>query len=141
LVDVYQKALALVARREYCRATLGKKLCDHSNEQALIDDALTRLEQAGLLSDARFVAMTIYHRSERGDGPLKIKQALLQKGLCEQVVESGLSESSYDWIAAARKVHQKKFDHVALDFETQAKQRQFLYYRGFSEAHIEAVFE
>jgi regulatory protein len=59
-----ERALRLLARREHSRAEMLRKLREDGNEDELAA-LLTRFEECGLLSDARFAEQFVSSRSGR----------------------------------------------------------------------------
>jgi regulatory protein len=53
MADAYAWAFAALARREICEAQLRQRLARRGHPEDEIDDALTRLREAGTLDDAR----------------------------------------------------------------------------------------
>jgi SOS response regulatory protein OraA/RecX len=59
------KALRLLARREHSRAELARKLAAEAERRKRSRSVLDQLEQAGLLSDARFAEALVFSRAAR----------------------------------------------------------------------------
>ncbi|MOA31038.1 Regulatory protein RecX [compost metagenome] len=131
-VAVRRAAMDLLARREHSRAELARKLRQRGAAVELIDSALERLSEEGLLSDERFLESFIRSRAQAGYGPLRIRDELNQRGLPRAVVERALAESPIDWATNLRELWQRRFAALPADAREKAKQGRFLLYRGFA---------
>lgn len=130
----------LLARREHARLELVRKLKKKGFDDTLLNQALDSLESDGLLNEQRFTEAFIKSRVDRGQGPLRIRVELKQRGINDIVVDQMLSELDIDWSAVAHAVWSKKFDEPPSDLKTRAKQQRFLAYRGFSADHLRSIF-
>ena len=141
-------ALQYLARREYGREELRRKLLslpvageEADAREAEVDAVLERLEQRGLLSDARAAASVLRQKSSRW-GQARLRQTLLAKGMDREAVQQALAPLQETELERARQVWQGKFGSPASepdDAETpaerakrRARQMRFLLSRGFS---------
>ncbi|WP_295485810.1 recombination regulator RecX [uncultured Pseudomonas sp.] len=132
-VAVRRTAMDLLARREHGRVELTRKLRQRGATDELIEPALDRLAEEGLLSEARYLESFINYRSNAGYGPSRIREELGQRGLDRSDVEQALHDSGVDWAARLRDVWQRKFSgERPQDPRSRAQQTRFLAYRGFS---------
>jgi regulatory protein len=143
------RALQYLARREYSRAELRKKLlpqvqADDDFEQAFdssgsvnLDALLDDLAARGWLSDERAATQFIHAKRSRF-GTQRITHELRQKGIAEELISAALPELKGSELAAAREVWKKKFDTAPQDEKEKAKQVRFLQSRGFS---MDAIFK
>lgn len=123
----------LLARREHSYAELLRKLRQRGATTAAAEIELDRLVYDGLLSDERFCEAYIHARSQRGYGPVRLREELRQRGVAESLVEETLAAGEWDWPALARKAFCKRFpEGQASDALGRAKQQRFMQYRGFS---------
>lgn len=123
----------LLARREHGRVELTRKLRQRGAPDELIEQALDRLAEEGLLSEARYLESFISHRSNTGYGPARIREELGQRGLSRGDIDQALRESGVDWAARLQDVWQRKFaGQRPHDPRSRAQQTRFLAYRGFS---------
>jgi len=130
----------LLARREYCRQELAARLGKAGFVPEVAESTVSDLSREGLLDDARFAESLLRARAGRGQGPVRIRQELRQRGVEEGVAEQALEASSQDWIELARSVRQKKFGaRLPTDFADKARQMRFLEYRGFGHEQIRAA--
>ena len=143
------RALQYLARREYSRAELRKKLLPHVqadddfeqafdssgpvNLDALLDDLTVR----GWLSDER-AATQLVHAKRSRFGTQRITHELRQRGIAEELISAALPELKDSELAAAREVWQKKFGVAPQDEKEKARQVRFLQSRGFS---MDAIFK
>ncbi|WP_314488604.1 recombination regulator RecX [Pseudomonas sp. MLB6B] len=132
-VAVRRTAMDLLARREHGRVELTRKLRQRGASDELIEPALDRLAEEGLLSEARYLESFIRYRSNSGYGPARIREELGQRGLDRGDIDQALRESGVSWAEKLRDVWQRKFDGLRPeDPHTRARQTRFLAYRGFS---------
>ncbi|MGX5220218.1 recombination regulator RecX [Pseudomonas segetis] len=129
---VRRAAMDLLARREHGRVELVRKLRQRGATDDLIDPALDRLAQEGLLSEARYLESFIRYRARSGYGPVRIREELSQRGLLRADVEQALAESGIDWAEQLLDVWQRKYaGKLPQDMRERAKQHRFLSYRGY----------
>lgn len=132
--------MGLLARREHSRTELYRKLVAKLPEHVhLFDEVLNQLERDSLLSDQRFAEAFVSARVRKGQGPVRIRQELQQRGVSGALSEQALEQIAIDWFQLAMEVLVKKFgDSTKLDFPDKAKRSRFLQYRGFSTDQIHA---
>ena len=128
---VRRAAMDLLARREHGRVELSRKLRMRGASTELIEPALDRLAEEGLLSEARYLESFVRMRANAGYGPLRIREELTQRGLAREDVEQALRESGFDWSAQLREVWLRKFGELPGDQRERARQGRFLSYRGY----------
>ena len=122
----------LLARREHGRVELTRKLRQRGAPVELIDTALERLAQEGLLSEARYLESFVGYRARAGYGPLRIREELTQRGLSRADVEQALRDSGIDWREQLEQVWRRKFaGQLPGDARERAQQGRFLSYRGY----------
>ena len=129
---VRRAAMDLLARREHGRVELSRKLRLRGAPTDLIEPALDRLAEEGLLSEARYLESFVRMRANAGYGPLRIREELAQRGLAREVIEQALRDSGFDWNAQLYEVWQRKFGKLPGDQREKARQGRFLSYRGYS---------
>jgi regulatory protein len=141
LVAVRRTAMDLLARREHGRVELTRKLRQRGACDELIDTALDRLTEEGLLSESRYLESFVSYRARSGYGPLRIREELGQRGLQRPDIERALRESGFDWQAQLTDTWRRKFSgHLPIDARERAKQGRFLAYRGYSMEMISRLF-
>ncbi|ERS13735.1 RecX family transcriptional regulator [Alcanivorax sp. PN-3] len=126
-----QYAVSLLARRDHSRHELRVKLTRKFGAALWLDEVLAWCEEQGFLDDRRFAGFFVRSRIERGQGPLRIRAELQQKGVGEALVTEALSEAECDWFALATEVLGRRFRHPPADQKEKAKQLRFLQGRGF----------
>jgi regulatory protein len=134
-------AVELLARREHSRLELERKLAARGFPEGVIALALDALEHSGVLAATRFTESFIRSRIAKGQGPVRIRAELAERGVGEQAAEL-MRGSDIDWLATARAVRRKRFGaEPPRDFRERAKQARFLQYRGFTTDQVRAALE
>ncbi|EJL94147.1 recombination regulator RecX [Pseudomonas sp. GM102] len=141
LVAVRRTAMDLLARREHGRVELTRKLRQRGALPEMIDTALDRLTEEGLLSESRYLESFVSYRARSGYGPLRIREELSQRGLQRTDIELALRESGINWQEQLEDTWRRKFSgHLPIDPRERAKQGRFLSYRGYSMEMISRLF-
>ena len=141
LVAVRRTAMDLLARREHGRVELTRKLRQRGALPEMIETALDRLTEEGLLSETRYLESFVSYRARSGYGPLRIREELGQRGLQRSDIELALRESGIDWQAQLADTWRRKFSgQLPADVRERAKQGRFLAYRGYSMEMINRLF-
>jgi regulatory protein len=123
----------LLARREHGRVELTRKLRQRGASPEMIDEALDRLTEEGLLSESRYLESFINYRARSGYGPARIREELGQRGLQRSDIEQALRESGFDWQQQLVEVWRRKFaGQLPREARERAQQTRFLVYRGYS---------
>lgn len=131
-----------LARREHSRQELAQKLQRRDHPQEIIDKVIDDLRDAGLQSDSRFAENYLRSRVARGDGPIKIRAALQQRGVAESLLEACLNDAAVDWHQQLRAAWQKKYhSEIGKDTHEKAKQLRFLQSRGYPADLIFRLFK
>lgn len=135
-----QSATRMLAGREHSVLEMTRKLQQKAFAADIVDEVISSLVQANVLSDARFADAYVRMRSSRGYGPIRIRMELQERGVAGETIDAGFEENAIDWFALAVEMRQRKFgETLPEEFAEQAKQMRFLQYRGFSQAHINAA--
>ncbi|MBB3061692.1 RecX family transcriptional regulator [Microbulbifer rhizosphaerae] len=134
---LYGAALELLSRREHSRLELREKLADKF-PGADFDALFQRLQDLNYQSDHRFAEVFARSRVQRGQGPLRIRRELQQRGVEGDLINNALEQLEADWFALAAEQLQRKFRSPvssALPRDQQLKERarrqRYLAYRGF----------
>ncbi|MBR9830034.1 MAG: regulatory protein RecX [Oceanospirillales bacterium] len=131
--DMRNAAIALLARREYSRAELERKLGSRVAEPALLTQVLDQLEVDGYQSDQRFAEVFTRSRLGSGYGQMRIRQELQRKGIERDRINQVIEAQEIDSRQLARECHQRRFgDRPVQDQKDYAKRMRFLVSRGFS---------
>jgi len=135
------KAMDLLARREYGCRELERRLQRADFPAVLISETCAALQSEGLLSDERFVESFITARRSRGQGPVRIRAELRERGVDEALISTALDPRDPDWLDCLREVHQKRFaGKFPETLNERARQQRFLGYRGFTAEQIRRLF-
>ena len=129
---VRRAAMDLLARREHGRVELSRKLRQRGAPEALIDPALDRLIEDGLLCEARYLESFVSYRARSGSGPQRIREELLQRGLPRGAIDQALRDSGIDWRVQLEDTWRRKFaGQLPQDARERGQQTRFLSYRGY----------
>ncbi len=135
-------AIDLLARREHSRLELERKLATRGFPKAVIAPALDALEHSGVLVATRFTESFVRSRITKGQGPVRIRAELAERGVAGEQASDLLRGGDVDWLATARAVRRKRFGaEPPRDFRERAKQARFLQYRGFTSDQVRAALE
>lgn len=97
------------------------------------------LQQASLLSDARFAEALVESRMRKGQGPVRIRLELREKGVDSQLIDAALEPYSDEWQKLLLDLHDAKFGATKADSSKElAKRARFLESRGFPGELIRA---
>lgn len=132
------RALRYLAQREHSPLELRRKLSRFCEDADEIDALLTSLEQAGLLSSARF-AQSLVHRRLQRFGNVRITQELDAHGLPPDAMEAVQDALQHSELARAHAAWARKFQVLPHDAAERARQARFLTQRGFSRETVRAV--
>lgn len=139
--EIRRAAMNYLARREHSRIELTRKLSKKFSEYTVIDTALSRLEDDGLLSDKRFVEAYIGYRRRAGFGPIRIAAELRDKGIRDSLSSQHIDAKATVWSEMAALARRKKFgESPPGSLEEKARQQKFLIYRGFQSEHFIQCF-
>ena len=131
--ELRNAAFALLARREYSRSELERKLGQRCEDRELIQQVLDRFAADGYQSDERFARVLTRSRLWGGYGALRIRQELRQKGIESELIEQVLEEESGDGYQQALESCRRRFgDQPPEDPKEYARRMRFLVNRGFS---------
>ncbi len=138
--DPRPTALRLLTRREYSQAELARRLREKGFPVEAVTACVEVLAAKRLISDERFVESFITSRTSRGQGPVRIRAELRERGVEESLIEAGLAGVEVDWLSLAAAERRKKFGAKRpADYRERAKQARFLQYRGFTADQIRPV--
>ncbi|MDR0528420.1 MAG: recombination regulator RecX [Zoogloeaceae bacterium] len=135
------RALAFLARRDYSRMALRRKLLPFAEANGFseegVDTLLDDLRTQGLLSDARYAKERARQRGVLY-GNARLTAELGGEGITGDTLSEALQEAGRE-DTRCRAVWQKKFGMQPANMQEGAKQARFLRGRGFSSASIRAV--
>ena len=138
--DVRDAAVRLLARREHSRLELTRKLGNRGHPDTLIEETVNDLARAGLQSDKRFADAFVRSALGRGQGPLKIRAGLAERGVDSDIASAHLDVESHEWCERAAGALGKRFGSVPPQNRADwAKRARFLAGRGFSSDVVAKV--
>lgn len=133
-------AIGLLARREYSRAELAQRLRKKAFDEAAINECLDTLIEQGLQSDARFAAVFVRSRILRGQGTIRIKGELRQRGIDQETLSAAFEaveeSENVDWFELARETLARRFESPGETPKERARRERFLANRGFDFEQI-----
>ncbi|MEK7230948.1 MAG: recombination regulator RecX [Pseudomonadota bacterium] len=121
----------MLARREYSRLELGRKLAPFAENPEDIPGLLDDFERRGWLSERRVVDQVLASRRRRF-GAQRIAHELREKGLSEAAIAGAQLQLQESELETARAVWKKKFGVIPANAGDKARQVRFLQGRGFS---------
>lgn len=128
-MELRERALRLLARREHSRAELASKLAAHGEPEA-IAAVLDALEREGLLSNARY-AEALAHAYQGRQGSIKLVQTLRRQGIEADLAGAAVQAARASDLEACRALWRKKFGSPPATLKERARQYRFLINRGF----------
>ncbi len=141
-VSPHNMAMNMLARREHSLLELKTKLIARDIPPDEADDVVASLAARNLVSDERFAGSFVRVRVRKGQGPVRIRQELRQRGVSSDVIHAHLDTMASEWNSLADEVRRKKFGGVAPpDYKAKARQMRFLEYRGFTTEQIMTALE
>lgn len=131
----------LLARREHSFQELNNKLKRRFRDNPdLIVQELQKLSEQRLQSDSRMVEAFVRSRINKGQGSVKIRAELRNRGIADNLIEKGILDAEVDWFALIERVTERKFGNSkVVDLREKARRARFLQQRGFSFEQISAV--
>jgi regulatory protein len=130
-VSLRAQAIRLLARREYARSDLQRKLIAKGAGVDEVRLVLDELVAQAYLSDARYARATVAHRSG-AFARRRILEELKSKGIARADIETALAEAQIDDAAALNALWQRRFGRAPVDERDKARQVRFLQARGFA---------
>jgi regulatory protein len=138
--SAYEKALALLARREQSRRELDGRLQRDGYARGEILEALDRLAEDGYQDDMRFAEMMVRSRIAHGYGPRRIRAELRTHGIDDARIEHQLDQAEVDWrVEASSQLRRRYGDQPSPEYAERARRAQFLLRRGFDAATVNTV--
>src|SRR5690625_2096383 len=144
LATLKRAALGWLGRREFSvkglRERIYRRFPEASSED--VEHTLAWLAEQNYLNDERFGGILLRYRLGRGQGIMRIQQALRQEGLSDERIQKLLDEAQVDWFEHAVETHQRRFANKPItDQREKARQLRFLQYRGFTAEQCYAAIE
>tara|TARA_B100002019_G_C21217702_1_gene572892 strand:- start:374 stop:808 length:435 start_codon:yes stop_codon:yes gene_type:complete len=136
-VNLWNKALDLLSRREHSVSELRTKLKKFSEDSTELENIIKRLKDSKFLDDKKFSESFVISKSKSGYGPHYIEQYLRKKGV--NVCDFDMYSYDIDWAAICNKIYIQKSKGKKLNQKEKEKILRFLAYRGFSYEIIKNV--
>ncbi|MEI6414194.1 MAG: regulatory protein RecX [Pseudomonadota bacterium] len=138
LGNIEASALRILTLRDHSVLELRRKLESRfPGEGEGVAGVIERLIAQGTLDDHRCAILLAEQLERRGQGPLRITQALRQRGLVRAAADPG----GEDPLAALRRAYTKRFGTTpVVDARDRAKRMRFLAGRGFTHEQIHRFF-
>ncbi|ANF57176.1 regulatory protein RecX [Halotalea alkalilenta] len=130
-IPAYERAVAMLARREHSRAEIALRLRRDGYQDEEVEPALDELESRGLQSDERFCEAFVRARVQRLQGPRKIEAELRERGIASSLIAAALEGAGIDWEAQASQALARRFDGPGQGPREYARRQRFLAGRGF----------
>ena len=141
MTKAFVSAVRLLARREHGAHELAQKLLQKKHPENEVQAAVNECQRLDLQSDVRFVGSLCRTRIRQGHGPVRIRQDLQQVRVDPELIHQVLDDERDNWVSYAREVWMKKYGaQTEESFAATQKQKQFLFYRGFSAETINEMF-
>lgn len=144
LKSVYDALSASCAKREYCVADIRRKALQRLEfDAAGVEEVVTALVADGFVDDARYAAAYAREKSAlSGWGPVKIRSALLARGVSREVVLAALEEIDPERAASKlEKVLETKWKSLRDDSQGRLKLIRFALSRGYDYEAIRSLVE
>jgi regulatory protein len=138
--NAYEKAIALLARREHSARELKTKLVQRGLDAEKSSEALAELQAKNFQSDDRFGEMLVRSRLEGGYGARWILAELRQHGIAEDKARELIDAAEPDWPELIRRQLRRRYgSRKAADFVERNKRAAFLLRRGFDAATVTMI--
>jgi regulatory protein len=136
----YEKALALLARREYSARELKSKLVRRGMEGEESAAALAELQAKNYQSDDRFGEMLVRSRLEGGYGARWILAELRQHGIGDERARELIDAAEPDWPELIRRQLRRRYgERKPADIVEGNKRAAFLFRRGYDAATVTII--
>ncbi|MEZ5558400.1 MAG: regulatory protein RecX [Pseudomonadales bacterium] len=128
----YDRAVGLLAQREHSARELTRKLTSRDIDPDLVGRVVADLAERNLQSDERFAESFLHSRVGRGQGPLRIRTDLRQRGIDDELIDAVMTLPGSYWREVAEAARRKRFGSDApADRREWTRQARFLAQRGF----------
>ena len=136
----YDKALALLVRREHSARELKSKLAQRGLDADESIAAVVKLQSKDFQSDARFGEMLVRTRLEGGYGARWIVAELRTHGIDEGRAHALIEEARADWPELIRRQLRRRYGAKRpKDFAERNKRAAFLLRRGFDASAVKLI--
>jgi regulatory protein len=136
----YNKAIALLVRREHSARELKAKLTRRGFDATESVASIERLQSKDFQNDARFGEMLVRSRIAGGYGPRWIVAELKTHGIAEASARELIEATEPDWPALIRRQLRRRYgSQPAANLAERAKRAAFLLRRGFDAATVQSI--
>lgn len=139
--SLFMRAAGALARRDYSRRDLGRKLRKGLKDGETPEEAetvLERLESSGYLSDRRFAENRARVRSQ-SLGNARIRRELSMSGVSRENIDRAIEQIEEPEELRALRVWKRRFSELPEDRKERDRQVRYLLYRGFSMSSVSRV--
>ena len=136
--EIRHRMMGWLARREYGFVELTRKAVrELSIDESVAELCVQVLTDANLQSDERFLESFCRSRVNKGQGPLKIKSELSQRGISRGEIQTAMEELDVNWETLAREKLGKRFGETPIDSpKEKARRARFLAGQGYPEGLV-----
>ena len=136
----YDKAMALLVRREHSARELKAKLARRGFDAAESAASIERLQSKDFQNDARFGEMLVRSRIAGGYGPRWIVAELKTHGIAEASARELIDAAEADWPELIRQQLRRRYGgKSAANLAERSKRAVFLLRRGFDAATVQSI--
>ena len=139
-ISLKGRALRFLARREYSRQELRRKLLGQDVDAKELDAVLDDLEAKRLLSDKRYAEVLAQSKGGRY-GVASLSRTLSQQGVSPEVAAAALEPLRDSERERALEVWRRRFGEPPADLKERARQHRFLLARGFDAATVSWILK
>jgi len=133
----FDSAMRILTRRDHTEKELVNKLRQRKFDATDIENTLNRCRELGYVDDSKTAMAMAKQMTARGNGPLKIRRTLEQKGVDGAIVQSALTccGTEDDQLESARYIMKRIRFRLYRESDSQKRRviaYRFLTGRGFS---------
>lgn len=134
--NTFNYAVWLLARRDYSEFSLRDKLQKKSNDEAIVERVIFRVQELGYQSDERYITNFIAYAVSQKKGPIWICSKLREKGLSTSLAKKILDDTVVDWQLLADDLLAQKFKTAYVDYKEKNRRFRFLISRGYTSSVV-----
>ncbi len=135
---------ALCARREYCLSDIRRKAAERlDGDQEAAEEVASELLKDGFVDESRYASAFASEKSAlTGWGPIKIRRALMAKGVPSDVIDTALAGTDRDKAdAKLEKLMAGKWRSLQGDPQAKLKLLRYALSRGYGYDEVRPVAE
>jgi len=137
LAKIRLTAMNFLSFREHSCHELTEKLMMKFDQSKLISQVVNQLVSENLQSDKRFADAFVRSRIARGQGEVRIRMELRERGIELELANQAIDGCDIDWFNLALEIVKNKYgEEFVVDNREKAKRMRFLQYRGFTYDQI-----